>query len=84
VPLYLGSEVITKMSINISVHYKLVSISEVYNIAKIILTLNLMFLIYRVYGVSRELRKSIVLLHRQGSIPWPIIRWGKFTDARTF
>ena len=28
--------------------------------------------------------KNIGLLHRPGSIPGPIIRGGKFTDARTF
>ena len=31
--LYLGSEVITKLSFNITVHYKFVCISEVYKIA---------------------------------------------------
>ena len=35
-------------------------------------------------GVPRELTKSISLLHRPGSIPGPIIRGEKFTDARTF
>ena len=44
VPLHLGSEVITKLWINISIHYEFVSISEVYKISKIILTLNLMCL----------------------------------------
>ena len=49
VPLHLGSEVITKLRINILVHYKFVGISEVYKIAKIILTLNLMCLILSNY-----------------------------------
>ena len=35
-------------------------------------------------GVPRELTKSIGRLHRPGSIPGPIIRGEKFTDARTF
>ena len=35
-------------------------------------------------GVPRELTKSIGLLLRPGSIPGPIIRGEKFTDARTF
>ena len=37
-----------------------------------------------VQGVPWELTKSFGLLHRAGSIPGPIIRGGKFTDARTF
>ena len=37
-----------------------------------------------IQGVPRELTKSIALLHRPGSIPGPIIRGEKFTDAHTF
>ena len=46
VPLHLVSEFITKLSFNILVQYKFVSTSEAYNIAKIILSPHLMFLIF--------------------------------------
>ena len=35
-------------------------------------------------GVSRELTKSIGLLHSPKSIPRPIIGWEKLCDVRTF
>ena len=39
---------------------------------------------FHIQGDPWELTKSIGLLHRLESIPGPIIRGGKFTDARTF
>ena len=36
-----------------------------------------------IQGDSLKLKYSLGLLLRRGSIPGPIIRWQKFTDART-
>ena len=44
----------------------------------------LMCAVMELQGVSRELRKSMGLLHSSKSIPGPIIRWQKFPDIGTF
>jgi hypothetical protein len=47
----------------------------------LVITKEIGIAVMKLQGDPRELKKSMHLLHRAGSIPGPIIRWEKFTDV---